>query len=99
MPKARAELDHHHDEEHDEELDEELFVFKINIANQHASWPATKWSAFASILAVCLAAVAIAGLWFYAPTENVEAMGQMFGDKPAAARAAMADSIKGDLIE
>lgn len=87
-------------EHEDVELeDEELFIFRINIANQHASWPATKWSAFACILSVCLAAVAIAGLWFYAPTANVEVMGNMFSDKPAAARAAMAARLKGEPIE
>ena len=79
--------------------DDDLFVFRINIANQHASWPATKWSAFAAILAVCLAAVAIMGLWFYAPTANVEAMGNMFFDKPAAAQAAMAAGMKAEPIE
>ena len=88
-----------HDSDPEDLEEEELFVFKINIANQHASWPATKWSAFACILSVCLAAVAIAGLWFYAPTANVEVMGNMFSDKPAAARAAMAARLKGEPIE
>lgn len=88
-----AEHDHGHD--HDDELeDEDLFVFRINIANQRASWPATKWSAFGAILAVCLSAVAIAGLWFYAPTENVAAMGNMFAAKPVAVQTDMAARLK-----
>jgi hypothetical protein len=94
IPYAMVEhqSDEHEEVEPYEQPAEDLFVFRINIANQHASWPASKWSAFAAILAVCLAAVTIAGLWAWAPAANVEAMmGTMFSDKPAAAQAAVQD--------
>jgi hypothetical protein len=61
-----------------DELDDEVFTFRIRLIYQSASWPATVWSAFACILAVCLAAVTIAGILSWAPAENVTAMGNLF---------------------
>jgi hypothetical protein len=61
-----------------DELDDEVFTFRLRLIYQSASWPATVWSAFACILSVCLAAVAIAGILSWAPAENVTAMGNLF---------------------
>jgi hypothetical protein len=71
--------DGHEDEgEPFDELDDEVFTFRIRLIYQSASWPATVWSAFGCILAVCLAAVTIAGILSWAPAENVAAMGNLF---------------------
>lgn len=66
--------------------DDEVFTFRLRLLYQSASWPATVWSAFASILSVCVAAVLIALILAWAPAENVEAMGTLFR-KPGATSA------------